>query len=73
MTTGDIAQGRAHLDRAIALIDPAESRLLPKRGFGFDNRVALFGNRSQALWLLGYPVAALADADHALKNAHKIG
>ena len=73
MTTGDIAQGRAHLDRAIALIDPADSRLLPKRGFGFDNRVALFGNRTQALWLLGYPEAALADADQALKNAHKIG
>jgi predicted ATPase len=73
MTTGDIAQGRAHLDRAIALIDPADSRLLPKRGFGFDNRVTLFSQRSQALWLLGYPEAALGDADQALKNAHKIG
>jgi predicted ATPase len=73
MTTGEIAQGRAHLDRAIVLIDPAESRLLPKRGFGFDNRVARFGHRSQALWLRGCPEPALVDADQALKNARKIG
>jgi predicted ATPase len=73
MTTGDIAQGRAHLDRAIALIAPAEHRLLPKRGFGFDNRVAIFSHRSLALWLLGYPEVALADAEQAVKNARKIG
>ena len=29
--------------------------------------------RSQALWFLGYPEAALADADHALKDAREIG
>ena len=73
MNTGDIAQGRAHLDRAIALMDPAEHRLLPKRGFGFDNRVAMFGHRSHALWLLGYPEAALADSDQAVTNARRIG
>ena len=26
-----------------------------------------------ALWLLGYPAAALVDADHALKDAREIG
>ena len=26
-----------------------------------------------ALWLLGYPEAALADADHAIKDAREIG
>jgi hypothetical protein len=26
-----------------------------------------------ALWLLGYPEAALAEANHALKVAHEIG
>jgi class 3 adenylate cyclase len=54
MSTGEIAQGRAHLDRVITLIDPAEHRLLPKRGFGFDNRVAMFSHRALALvatWL----------------------
>ena len=29
--------------------------------------------RSWALWLLGYPEAALADTDDALKNAREIG
>ena len=29
--------------------------------------------RSLALWLLGHPEAALADTDHALKDAREIG
>ena len=60
--TGDIAEGRAHLDQAIALYDPAEHRPLATR-FGQDVRVAILSYRSLALWLLGYPEAALADAD----------
>ena len=70
--TGDIAQGRTHLDQAIALYDPAEHRPLATR-FGQDARVAILSYRSWALWLLGYPEAALADADHALKDAREIG
>ena len=60
--TGDIAEGRAHLDQAIALYDPAEHRPLATR-FGQDVRVAILSYRSLALWLLGYPEAALADAE----------
>ena len=70
--TGDIAEGRAHYDQAIALYDPAEHRPLATR-FGQDARVAILSYRSLALWLLGYPEAALADADHALKDAREIG
>jgi tetratricopeptide (TPR) repeat protein len=70
--TGDIAAGRAHLDRAIALYDPAEHRPLAIR-FGHDVRVATLCFRSWALLLLGYPEAALGDADHALKHAREIG
>ena len=70
--TGDIAEGRAHYDQAIALYDPAEHRPLATR-FGQDDRVAILSYRSLALWLLGYPEAALADADHALKDAREIG
>ncbi len=29
--------------------------------------------RSLAQWMLGYPEAAIADAEHALKNAREIG
>jgi predicted ATPase len=72
MSTGDIAQGRAHLDRAIALYDPAEHRPLATR-FAQDRGVVSLSRRSSALWLLGYPEAALADADQAIRDAREIG
>ena len=72
LTTGDIAEGRAHLDKAIALYDPAQHRPLATR-FGQDVGVAALTNRSWALWLLGYPETALRDADDALKKAREIG
>ena len=72
LCTGDIAEGRAHFDQAIALYDPAEHRPLATR-FGQDVGVAILSYRSLALWLLGYPEAALADAEHALKDAREIG
>jgi predicted ATPase len=70
--TGDIARGRAHFDGAIALYDPAEHRALATR-FGHDNRVAVLSYRSWDLWYLGYPEAALVDAEQALKDAREIG
>jgi predicted ATPase len=70
--TGDIGQGRAHFDRVIALYDPVEHRPLATR-FGVDTGVSVLSYRSLALWLLGYPKRALADSDHALKDAHEIG
>ena len=72
LNTGDIVEGRAHLDQALALYDPAEHRPLAAR-FGQDVAVAILSFRSTALWLLGYPEAALADTDHALKRAREIG
>jgi predicted ATPase len=41
--------------------------------FGHDNRVAALIYRSWALWMLGYPEAALADAERALKYARELG
>ena len=70
--TGDIAEGRGHFDQALALYDPAEHRPLATR-FGQDLGVAILSYRSWALWLLGYPEAALRDADDALRNAREIG
>ena len=70
--TGDIAKGRGHLDQALALYDPAEHRPLATR-FGQDPWVTTLVYRSLALWLLGYPEAALRDADDALRNAREIG
>jgi predicted ATPase len=72
LCTGDIAQARAHHDKGIALYDPAQHRPLAMR-FGQDSRVLILSFRSIASWLLGYPEAALVDADRALNHAREIG
>jgi tetratricopeptide (TPR) repeat protein len=72
LLTGGILEGRGHLDQAVALYDSAEHHPLATR-FGADTGVSIWSYRSIALWLLGYPDAALADMNHALKNAHEIG
>jgi class 3 adenylate cyclase/predicted ATPase len=69
---GDVIGARKHYDEAIVLYDPAEHGPLATR-FGQDARVTILCFRSWALWLLGYPEAALADADHALEYARTIG
>jgi tetratricopeptide (TPR) repeat protein len=70
--TGDMVESRPHFDRAIALYDPAEHRRVATR-FSHDTRVSIFSYRSLALWILGYPEGALADANYALKDAREIG
>jgi predicted ATPase len=72
LSTGDIADGRAHFDQALALYDVAKHRSLAPL-FGQDIRVTILSFGSIALWLLGYPEAALADVDQALKDACEIG
>jgi predicted ATPase len=68
--TGEIAEGRAHFDSAIALYDNTEHRSLATR-FGQDVGVVILSWRAVVLWLLGYPAAALADVDAALENARE--
>ncbi len=65
--TGEIAEGRAHLDRAIALYDPGEHRHFGTRFFGQHAGAAILCWRSLALLLLGHPDAALMDTKEALK------
>ena len=72
LSTGRHRQGRAHFDRAISAL---RSRRASSAGDAIwpDIGVAILSYRSLALWLLGYPEAALADADRALKDAREIG
>ena len=72
LLAGDITEGRAHYDQAIALYEPAEHRPLAAR-FGQDVGVTALSFRSLAFWLLGYPDASLRDADDAVKNAREMG
>lgn len=72
LAAGNFVPARAHVDSAIALYDSAVHRALAAR-FGQDVRVVILPWRSWALWSLGHPEAALADADQALKEAREIG
>jgi tetratricopeptide (TPR) repeat protein len=70
-TAGAIGQSQAHFNQALRLYKPAEHRPLATR-FGHDSRVAVLAYRSASLWSLGYPEAALKDAQHALDDAREI-
>ncbi|MGB6539850.1 MAG: AAA family ATPase [Xanthobacteraceae bacterium] len=72
LLTGSAVKGRVHFDQAIARYNPLEHRGLVTR-FGQDSRVSGLAFRSIALWMLGYPKAALTDADNAISDAHEIG
>ena len=70
--TGDIAESRVHYDRSIALYDGAKLPLMTGFG-GVEARVSALCFRSQSLWMLGYPKAALADAVEAMSRSRAIG
>jgi class 3 adenylate cyclase/predicted ATPase len=72
LCTGDIVESRAHYDQALAVYDPADHRPLATR-FGVDVAVLVLSHRTWALWMLGYPEAALADVERALKDAREVG
>ena len=72
LTATDVAQGRAHCERALALYNAAEHRALAAR-FGQDVRVTNLAYRSLALWVMGYPEAALADLNQAIRDARDTG
>jgi class 3 adenylate cyclase/tetratricopeptide (TPR) repeat protein len=72
LCTGEITEGRGHLDHAIALYDPAEHRPLASR-FSVDAKQSILSYRSWSQWVLGYPEAALADADRTISDAREIG
>ena len=71
-STGDLVESRVHFDCAVALYDPAAHRPLAAR-FGQDNRVTSLAYGSVVVWLLGYPDAAHAYAESAVKNARELG
>ena len=72
LCTGAIADSRTHFDNALALYVPTVDRALATR-FGTDSWASILLHRSWASWMLGYPDAAIADADHAVKGARELG
>ena len=71
--TGDIAEGTAHLDQARSHFTILPSIVRWRRDLAKTSGVSVLSYRSWALWMLGYPEAALADADQALRDAREIG
>jgi tetratricopeptide (TPR) repeat protein len=67
---GDANEVLAHLDGAWALYNPVAHRPLATR-FGHDVGAATLTFRPLARWLLGYPKAVLAEADHAVAAARE--
>jgi predicted ATPase len=70
--TGDVAESRLHYDRSIALCDGANLPLMTGFG-GVEARVSALCFRSQNLWMLGHPEAAVADAIEAMSRSRAIG
>jgi class 3 adenylate cyclase/predicted ATPase len=68
--TGNITDGRVHLDQAIALYDLAPRQPLVTQ-FGQHVGAASLCWRSIGCWLLGYPDAARTDAERALAIARE--
>jgi class 3 adenylate cyclase/predicted ATPase len=68
---GDQVEALTHYNAALALYRSDEHRRLMTR-FGQDLRVTCLAFRSMTSWLLGYPDAALQDADCALAEARQI-
>jgi class 3 adenylate cyclase/predicted ATPase len=70
LVAGDIAVAREHFDSASALYNPDKHRPLVAR-IGHDLGVMTLCHRAIDLWLLGYPEAARADIDCALRDARE--
>jgi predicted ATPase len=67
---GHAGEALSHLDYALSLYDPAVHRPLATR-FGHDVGTATLTFRPLALWLLGYPEAALMQTDRAIAAARE--
>jgi predicted ATPase len=72
LLTGDISDGRAHLNKAVALYKPTEHGPMATR-FGADVAISVLSYRAVALWLLGYPASAQADINRLLLRARDLG
>jgi predicted ATPase len=68
-STGNIAESLIHWDRVLALYKEEREPL----AFGLDSKVSALCHRSLALWFLGYPEGALAEAALAAREARETG
>jgi class 3 adenylate cyclase/predicted ATPase/tRNA A37 threonylcarbamoyladenosine biosynthesis protein TsaE len=70
--TGDLAEGRSHLDRSFSLYDPAVHHAAAMR-YGQDAAVSILCFRPLALWSLGHIDTAIGETAEAIKHARGTG
>jgi predicted ATPase len=71
MASGAFAEGREHLDQAVALYNAIEHRPFLTR-FAVHAQAANLLMRALTLWELGFPNAALADVERVLREVREI-
>jgi hypothetical protein len=71
LASGALVEARMHYDRSLAIYTPGRHGAQAMR-FGTDAEVSALLYRSFTLFYLGYPEAALADAERALSRAREI-
>ena len=69
--TGEFVEAKSHFDKGLGLYNAAEHRPLATR-FWADSRIVILCWRSLAAWALGYPAAAISDADQAVGDGRDI-
>ena len=70
--TGEFLDAKANFDKGLVLYNAAEHRPLATR-FWADSRIVILCWRSLAMWVLGYPAAAISDSDQAVGDGRDIG
>jgi predicted ATPase/DNA-binding winged helix-turn-helix (wHTH) protein len=69
---GELTVARAHFEKALALYDPDQHRLVAL-SFGDDPGVSCLAELAMTLWFLGYPDQALQRSLEALECARRVG
>lgn len=69
---GEPAETTAHMERGIALYDPARHESHTAL-YGHDPGVACRAFGAVALWLLGFPERALRESGEAIRLSHELG
>jgi class 3 adenylate cyclase/predicted ATPase len=71
-TLGEGTEGLKHYEQAISLYDQMPHRPPPSL-YASDTKVFSLSHRALAFWELGYPKAAIANVEFALKHAREVG
>jgi tetratricopeptide (TPR) repeat protein len=70
---GEFADGRVHLERALALCAANEETIVAYRRFGIDDQSGALSHLARTLGVLGYPEQCAAVTEQAVTRARAVG